>query len=83
MDRKKIYENHIPEKGLTSRMYNEHLKLTKRKQTTQLKKLVKYLNRRFTEEDIQMVNKHIKRSSISSVIREWLMFKIRKKAKKE
>lgn len=35
-----------------------------------MKKLVKYLNRYITREDMQMANKHIKRFSILLVIRE-------------
>ena len=31
---KKIFENHLSEKGLTYRMHKEHLKLTKENNTT-------------------------------------------------
>ena len=34
MDCKKIFENHLSEKGLTYRMHKEHLKLTKENNTT-------------------------------------------------
>ena len=57
------------DKGLLSKIYKEVLKLN-RKQTTQLKKWAKDLNRHLNEEDIQMANKHVKRCCTSYFVRE-------------
>ena len=41
-----------------------------RKQTTELKKWAKYLNRRLTKEDREKANKHMERCSTLSVIKK-------------
>ena len=61
--------------GLISKIYRAHKLNTKQtnKQTMQSKKKKKRtedLNRHFSKEDIQTVNKHMKRCSISLIIRE-------------
>ena len=60
----KIFTNHIPDKGLLSRICKELLNSTTKRQTTQLNRLNRYFS-----EDIQMTNKNMKRGS-ASVIRE-------------
>jgi len=67
-DWEKILTNHTTDRGLISKIYKELTKLDCRETT--LLKWGSELNKEFTAEECQMAEKHLKKCSTSSVIRE-------------
>ena len=64
----KVFANHISDKELVSRIYEEFLKLNSIKK--QNRKWAKDMKRRFTVEVLPLANKHMRRCSTSLNIRE-------------